>query len=79
MFTNTHGKDFNKQNKTHSGSLTSTAFSTQIQIRIPHATWSAQDVHESKTGHTNAIYPHCAEYEPCKMQWFCIKQQTHIL
>ena len=40
-----------------------TSFSTQIQIQIhiTHVMWSAQEVHKSKTDHTNAIYLLIAE------------------
>ena len=43
--------------------LISLSFCTQKQIHIPHVTWSAQDVRESKIDHTNAIYRHSAEPE----------------
>ena len=38
-----------------------TFFSIKMLIYIPHETWSAQVVRESKIDHTNAIYPHSTE------------------
>ena len=62
-----------------SSSTNLTSFITQIQIHIPHKTWPAQEVHESKIDHTNVIYQHNAEPEAHKSaEWVGIKTHTHI-
>ena len=38
-----------------------TYFSAQIEIHIPHVTWSDQEVCESKIDHINVINPHSAK------------------
>ena len=53
----------------HIVTLISFAFSTQCRYTSPYLTCSAQEVHESKIGHVNAVYSHYAEPETQKIQW----------
>ena len=47
----------------HEVTLISLLSVLEYRYTSPHVTWSAQDVHESKIDHTNAIYLRSTELE----------------
>ena len=54
-----------------------TSFSTQMQVHIPHVTWYAQQVRESKIDHTNAAFSVARNRKNVIVQW--VGTKTHLV
>ena len=70
--------NYNTQTATHTVTLTSTYYSTLIQILFPHIMWSAPVVDNWKTDHTQCHLSPCVEPEACSKCSGLAMEHTHI-